>query len=57
MLKPYSELVKIDVLPFCEVRETKDENGKKIKVPYLNWAKCKELLHKMEQKRYILSRL
>ena len=45
MLKPYSELVKIDVLPFCEERETKDDNGKKIKVPYLNWAKCKELLH------------
>ena len=44
-LKPYSELRKIDVLPYCEQRETKDDNGKKIKVPYLNWAKCKELLH------------
>jgi len=45
MLKPYSELVKIDVLPFCEQRDTKDDRGKTVKVPYLNWAKCKELLH------------
>lgn len=44
-LKPYSELRKIDVLPYCEQRENKDENGKKIKVPYLNWAKCVDLLH------------
>ena len=45
MLKPYSELVKIDVLPFCDMREAKDDSGKKIQVPYLNWAKCVELLH------------
>lgn len=45
MLKPYEELVKIDVLPYCEHRDSKDEKGKKIKVPYLNWAKCKSLLH------------
>ena len=45
MLKSYEELRKIDVLPFCEERETKDEHGKKVKVPYLNWAKCKDLLH------------
>lgn len=45
MLKPYSELVKIDVLPFCEHRKAKDDNGKPIDVPYLNWAKCVELLH------------
>lgn len=45
MLKPYNELVKIDVLPFCEEREIKDDNGRKILVPYLNWAKCKALLH------------
>lgn len=45
MLKPYSELRRIDVLPFCEERETKDDKGKSIKVPYLNWAKCKDLLH------------
>lgn len=44
-LKPYSELRKIDVMPFCEQRETKDDKGKTIKVPYLNWAKCKDLLH------------
>ncbi len=45
MLKPYSELRKIDVLPYCEERETKNEKGKTVKVPYLNWAKCKDLLH------------
>lgn len=46
MLEPYEELVKIDVLPFCEKRKAKDDNGNTIEVPYLNWAKCKELLHK-----------
>lgn len=45
MLKPYNELKKIDVLPFCEYRDAKDDRGKVIKVPYLNWAKCKDLLH------------
>ena len=45
MLKPYSELRKIDVAPFCDKRDSKDENGKKIEVSYLNWAKCKDLLH------------
>lgn len=45
MLKPYNELAKFDVLPFCEMREAKDDSGKTIKVPYLNWAKCIELLH------------
>ena len=45
MLKPYKELVAIDVTPFCDKREAKDDNGKKIEVLYLNWAKCKDLLH------------
>lgn len=45
MLKPYSELVNIDVLPLCDMRKAKDDNGKPIDVPYLNWAKCKQLLH------------
>ena len=45
MLKSYKELREIDVLPFCEERETKDERGRKVMVPYLNWAKCKDLLH------------
>lgn len=44
-IKNFSEMRKIDVLPFCEYREAKDDKGKKIQVPYLNWAKCKELLH------------
>lgn len=45
MLKSYAELRKVDVLPHCEYREAKDDRGRKIEVPYLNWAKCKELLH------------
>ena len=44
-LLKYDELVKIDVTPFCDTRDAKDDNGKTIKVPYLNWAKCIELLH------------
>ena len=36
MLKPYSELRKVDVTPFVEQRDGAD---------YLNWARCKELLH------------
>lgn len=45
MLKSFNELVKLDVRPFCDVRDAKDENGKNIKVPYLSWAKCVKLLH------------
>lgn len=44
-LKPYKELVKVDVLPFCDKRKAKDDNGKPIEIPYLNWARCKRLLH------------
>ena len=45
MLKPFSELYQLDVTKYCDMREAKDDNGKKIQVPYLNWAKCVELLH------------
>lgn len=45
MLKSFNEMVKIDVMPFCDKRKAKDENGKTIEVPYLSWAKCKMLLH------------
>ena len=45
MLKPYNEMRKIDVLPFCEVKKGKDDEGKVIDIPYLNWAKCVDLLH------------
>ena len=41
----YKELSKVDVLPFCDYRKAKDDKGKTIDVPYLNWAKCIELLH------------
>ena len=44
-IKSYAEMRKIDVLPFCEYRDALDDKKKTIKVPYLNWAKCKELLH------------
>ena len=44
-IKSYAEMRQIDVLPFCDTREAKDDKGRTIKVPYLNWAKCKELLH------------
>ena len=44
-IKSYAEMRKIDVLPFCDSREANDDNGRKIQVPYLNWAKCKDLLH------------
>lgn len=36
MLKKYSELRAVDVTPFVEKRDGAD---------YLNWARCKELLH------------
>ena len=45
MLKSFNEMRKIDVLPYCEEREAKDDKGKTIKVQYLNWARCKDLLH------------
>ena len=44
-IKSYAGMRKVDVLPFCDQREAKDDKGRTIKVPYLNWAKCKELLH------------
>ena len=46
MLKSWNEMRNIDVLPHCDMREAKDDKGRRIEVPYLNWAKCKELLHK-----------
>ena len=45
MLRSYAEMRKIDVLPYCEMREAKDYSGKQIQVPYLNWARCMDLLH------------
>lgn len=45
MLKPYKELVEIDVTPYCDKREGKDDKGRTKEFLYLNWAKCKQLLH------------
>ena len=53
MLKNFAEMRKIDVLPFCETREAKDDKGKTIIVPYLNWAKCKDLLHQYGAEKVI----
>jgi hypothetical protein len=36
MLKPYEEMRKIDVRPYCEERDG---------MLYLNWAKCIEIMH------------
>lgn len=44
-IKKFAEMRSIDVLPYCDTREAKDDRGRKIDVPYLNWAKCKDLLH------------
>lgn len=44
-LKSFNELVKLDITKYCDTREAKNDRGQKIKVPYLNWAKCKQLLH------------
>ena len=44
-IKKFAELRSVDVMPHCETREAKDDKGKTIQVPYLNWAKCKDLLH------------
>lgn len=44
-IKSYAEMRNIDVTPFCDKRKAKDDKGREIEVPYLNWAKCKELLH------------
>lgn len=46
MLKSYAEMRKIDVSKECDKRKAKDDRGREIEVPYLNWAKCVELLHK-----------
>lgn len=45
LTKTFQEMMDIDVLPYCDTRESKDERGNKILVPYLNWARCKQLLH------------
>ena len=45
MLKKFDELYKIDVRPFCDTKKGKDDNGKVVDIPYLNWARCVTLLH------------
>lgn len=43
--KTWKEMREIDVKPYCVYRDGKDDKGKSIKIPYLNWAVCKEILH------------
>lgn len=45
MIKSFGEMRKIDISKHLEYREAKDEKGKKVEIPYLNWAMCKALLH------------
>jgi hypothetical protein len=45
MLKPFKELRELDVKEFCKFRERKDEDGKKVQIPYRPWAKCLGLLY------------
>lgn len=44
-LKTFNELRQLDITKDCDYREARDEKGNKINVPYLNWAKCIDLLH------------
>ena len=45
MIKSFNEMRKIDVMPYCEMREAKDDKGKTIQVPYLPYWHCLALLH------------
>lgn len=45
MLKKFDELYSIDVMQYCDTKKGKDDKGKVIDIPYLNWAKCAALLH------------
>lgn len=47
----FEDFAKIDVTPHCDKRKAKDEKGKDIEVCYLNWAKCKQLLHDLGAKQ------
>lgn len=49
----YSELAKVDVLPYCDTRKAKDDLGRAVDVPYLNWAKCKALLHEQGAEKVV----
>lgn len=42
--KSWSEMRAIDVTPYCDYREEKAGRETK-RIPYLNWAKCVQLLH------------
>ena len=50
MLKSYEEMRKIDVSKYCDTRKEKQGN-KEIEIPYLNWAKCVDLLHENGAKK------
>lgn len=46
----FADFRAIDVTSFCDKREAKDDSGKKIEVLYLNWARCKQILHDLGAK-------
>lgn len=45
MIKNFIEMSRVDVMPFCEKRKAKDENGRQVEIPYLPWVKCLTLLY------------
>jgi len=57
MIKNFAEMMKVDVTPYCDERDARDEKGKPFKVKYLNWAMCKKLLHENGAERVVFSPL
>lgn len=53
MLKPFLEMRKFNVEPFCDTRKAKDDKGKEINVPYLPWVKCLTLLYENGAERVL----
>lgn len=53
MLKSFTEMMAIDISKECESRKAKGDNGKEIEIKYLNWAKCKKLLHDNGAKKVV----
>jgi hypothetical protein len=56
-MKSFEEMMKIDVTPYCDYRKARDDENGVIKVPYLNWAVCKKLLHENGAKKVVFSPL
>lgn len=57
MLKSRSELRGVDISTFIKTRKGKDEKGKEIKIPYLPWGRCVDLLYEHGAERVWFSPL